>query len=103
MDREQLARALESEVTADPDRALGTILFALAAFHRDDLLAVAGKFVAVSGLETGRPLEDHTDSELRKYLERCAHRIRRKDPADIPQLAIYLLDFARAELANAKA
>lgn len=103
MDREKLAKTLESEVTADPYRSLGTILFALEAFHRDDLLAVANKFVELSGLETDGHLGSQTDTELRKHLEFCARRIYKKSPAKLPDLAMYLLDFARNELVKTKA
>jgi hypothetical protein len=85
---------------AKAEHALGSVLFAIEAFHRDDLLAVGTRFTSLSGLSADKPLRELSDANLREFLERCARHLRKRNPEDLTNLAETLVNFARTELAK---
>src|SRR6266851_2718161 len=85
----------DQEISQEADRALGSVLFAIGAYGRYSLMAVAEKLLNSQTATPEKSLVAYSDSELRKELSKRAKRLRKENPVELIQLHHYLIAFSQ--------
>ena len=91
----------EPNFAEEAEQALNSVLFAIGAYGRYGLEAVAEKLFSSQTPFHSRSLTAYSDGDLRRALSKQAKRLFKEDPAEVIQLHRYLIEFSQNRIARA--